>query len=150
MSQEERTTWVSVVVTLLVAVWYGWTVSGMFDPAPVEEIAYRRPLLVAVGAMIVLNIVGAIVLAVGTAIKAEVTGDGSAEEIDRTDERDAHIGARGDRVAFHVVSVLMVGVLAMAMLEMPYFWIANGAFAALVASGLVGAAVKLVAYRRGF
>lgn len=150
MSQEERTTWVSGVVTLLVAIWYAWTAFTMFGQAPVEEIAYQRPLLIAVGAMIVLNIVGAIVLAIGTAIKAEVTGEGSADDIDRKDERDAHIEARGDRVAFYVVTALTVGVLAMAMLEMPYFWIANGAFAALVVSGLVSAVVKLVAYRRGF
>jgi len=79
-----------------------------------------------------------------------VTGDGSANDIDRKDERDAHIEARGDRVGFYVVSSLTVGVLALAMLEMPHFWIANGAFAALAVSGPVSAVVKLGAYRRGF
>ena len=150
MSFEEKVTWVSAVVTVLAASWYAWTVGGRLGQLPVTEIAYQRPLLVAVGAMIVLTIVGTIAMAIGTAIRAEVTGEGSVDDIDRKDERDAHIGARGDRVAFYVSSVLMVGALAMAMLEWPHFWIANGIFAAFVAGGLVSAAVKLAAYRRGF
>jgi len=150
MSFEEKVTWVSAVVTVLAASWYAWTVGGRLGQLPVTEIAYQRPLLVAVGAMIVLTIVGTIAMAIGTAIRAEVTGEGSVDDIDRKDERDAHIGARGDRVAFYLSSVLMVGVLAMAMLEWPHFWIANGVFAAFVAGGLVSSVVKLAAYRRGF
>ncbi len=150
MSFEEKITWVNGVVTVLAASWYVWTVAGRLGQVPVTEIAYQRPLLVAVGAMIVLTIVGTIAMAIGTAIRAEVTGEGSVDDIDRKDERDAHIEARGDRVAFYVSSALMVGVLAMAMLEWPHFWIANGVFVAFVAGGLVSTAVKLVTYRRGF
>jgi hypothetical protein len=150
MSFEEKVTWVNGVVTVLAAGWYALTVGGRLGQLPVTEIAYQRPLLVAVGAMIVLTIVGTIAMAIGTAIRAEVTGEGSVDDIDRKDERDAHIEARGDRVAFYLSSGLMVGVLAMAMLEWPHFWIANGVFAAFVAGGLTSSAVKLVAYRRGF
>jgi len=150
MPFEEKVTWVSAVVTVLAASWYAWTVGGRLGQLPVTEIAYQRPLLVAVGAMIVLTIVGTIAMAIGTAIRAEITGEGSVDDIDRKDERDAHIGARGDRVAFYVSSVLMVGVLGMAMLEWPHFWIANGLFVAFVAGGLVSSGVKLAAYRRGF
>jgi len=150
MSFEEKVTWVSAVVTVLAASWYAWTVGGQLGGVPVAEIAYQRPLLVAVGAMIGLTIAGTIAMAIGTAIRAEVTGEGSVDDIDRKDERDAHIGARGDRVAFYVSSVLMVGALALAMLEWPHFWIANGIFVAFVAGGLVSSGVKLAAYRRGF
>jgi hypothetical protein len=150
MSFEEKVTWVSGVVTVLAAGWYAWTVGGRLGQLPVAEIAYQRPLLVAVGAMIVLTIVGTIAMAIGTAIRAEVTGEGSVDDVGRKDERDAHIEARGDRVAFYVSSVLMVGVLAMAMLESAHFWIANGVFAAFVAGSLVSSGVKLAAYRRGF
>ena len=150
MSFEEKVTWVNAVVTVLAVSWYAWTVGGRLGQLPVTEIAYQRPLLVAVGAMIVLTIVGAIAMAIGTAIRAEVTGRGSVDDIDRKDERDAHIEARGDRFAFYVSSALMVGVLAMAMLEWPHFWIANGVFAAFVAGGLASTGVKLAAYRRGF
>jgi hypothetical protein len=154
MSFEEKVTWVSGAVTLVVAGWYLWVVGGALGRLPVEEIAYQRSLLVALGAMIVLTIAGTIAVAIGTAVASaigvELTGKGSTDDIDRKDERDAVIDARGDRFAYYVVSALMIGALAMAMLEMPHFWIANAMFAAFVVAGLVGTAVKLVAYRRGF
>ena len=150
MSFEEKVTWVSGVVTLIVVLWYARVVSGLFGVVAVEEIAYQRPLLFAVGAMIVLTIVGTIAMSIATAIGLESTGRGSVDDIDRRDERDASIDARGDRAAFYVSSVLMVGVLALAVLEVAHFWIANGVFAAFVAGGLTSSGVKLAAYRRGF
>lgn len=150
MSFEEKVTWVSAAVTLLAAGWYLWVLSGSLGAVPVTEIGYQRPMLVAVGAMIVLTIAGTIAMSIGAAIGAEVTGHGSSDDVDRSDERDVRIGARGDRVAFYVLSVFMIGVLALAMLEAAHFWIANGTFAAFVVAGLVGDGVKLTAYRRGF
>jgi hypothetical protein len=150
MSFEEKQAWVSGLVTLLVTGWYLRVVTVRLGGGPVEEVAYQGPLLAAVGAMIVLNVVGAIVMAIATAVGAEVTGSGSAHDVDRTDERDALIEARGDRAAYYVAASLMIGVLALAMLERPHFWIATGVFAALVVAGTTSIAVKLVAYRRGF
>lgn len=150
MSFEEKVTWVSGAVTLIVASWYGWVVVGLVGQGPVEQIAYQRPLLLAVGAMVVLTIVGSILTAIGTAIAAEISGEGSVDDVDRKDERDASIDARGDRVAYYVASTFMVGVLALAMLEQPHVWIANGVFAAFVVGSLVSSGVKLAAYRRGF
>ncbi len=162
MSFEEKVTWVSGAVTLIVASWYVSVVAGPIGEVPVEAIAYRRPLLIAVGAMIVFTILGTIATAIGTAIggaiggaiRAEMRGEDPGEvvvhDIDRTDERDADIDARGDRAAYFVSSVLMVGALALAMLERPHFWIANAMFAAFVVASLVGTVVKLAIYRRGF
>jgi hypothetical protein len=162
MSFQEKVTWVSGVVTVIVAAWYVGVVAGPIGEVPVEQIAYRRPLLIAVGAMIGFTILGTIATAIGTAIggaiggaiRAEVRGEAPVDvvvdDIDRTDERDAHIEARGDRAAFYVSSALMIGALALAMLEQPHFWIANAIFAAFVVAGLVGSVVKLAAYRRGF
>jgi hypothetical protein len=154
MSFEEKVTWLSGAITLIVAGWYVRFVLDALGRLPVEQIAYQRALLIALGAMVVLTIAGTIAVAIGTAIAnaigVELTGKGSADDVDRTDERDAVIEARGDRFAYYVVSALMVGALAMAMLEMPHFWIANAMFAAFVVAGIVGIAVKLVAYRRGF
>ena len=150
MSFEEKVTWVSGMVAVLVAGVYTWTVGSQLGQQPVAEIAYQRLLLMAAGGMIVLTIVGAIATAIGSAILAELSGTGSADNIDRSDERDALIDARGDRVAFYVLSALMIGVLAMAMLEVEHFWIANGTFVAFVLAGLVSTGVKLVAYRRGW
>ena len=125
MTFEEKTTWVIGVVTLIVVGWYVSVVAGPIGEVPVEEIAYRRPLLIAFGAMIVLTILGTIATAIATAIggaiggaiRAEVAGrdpvDVAVADIDRTDERDAIIDARGDRAAYVVSSVLMVGALAL-------------------------------------
>jgi len=44
----------------------------------------------------------------------------------------------------------MVGVLAITMLEYPYFWIANALYLSFVIAALVSSVVKIVAYRRGF
>lgn len=162
MTFQEKIAWVSGLVTLVVASWYAWVVAGPIGEVPVEAIAYQRPLLIAVGAMIGLTILGTIATAIGTAIggaiggaiRAEVRGEAQADvvvdDIDRTDERDAVIEARGDRVAYVVSSVLMIGALALAMLEQSHFWIANAMFAAFVVAGLVGTVVKLSIYRRGF
>lgn len=162
MSFQEKVAWVSGVVTVIVAAWYVAVVGGPIGEVPVEEIVYRRPLLIAVGAMIGFTILGTIATAIATAvggavggaIRAEMRGEAPAEvvvgDIDRSDERDARIEARGDRAAYVVSSVLMIGALALAMLEQPHFWIANAMFAAFVLAGLVGTGVKLATYRRGF
>lgn len=162
MTFEEKTTWVSGLVTLIAVGWYASVIVGQIGQVPVEAIAYQRPLLVAVGAMIVLTIVGSIATAiasaiggaVGGAIRAEMRGERAvdyvADDVGRTDERDAMIEARGDRMAYYVLAVLMVGALALAMLERPHFWVANAMFAAFVVAALVAAVVKLAAYRRGF
>ncbi len=162
MSFQEKVTWVSAVATVIVASWYASVVVGPIGEVPVEAIAYQRPLIAAVVAMIVLTILGTIAMAIATAIgaaiggaiRAEIRGEGQVDvdvdDIDRSDERDAVIEARGDRAAFYVSSGLVVGVLALAMLEQPHFWIANALFASLVVAGLVASVVKLAAYRLGF
>jgi hypothetical protein len=150
MSFHERFTWINVAVTLLVAGVYVRHVVAQLGSTPVAEIAYVGPVIWATIAMIVLNIAGAIAVAVGTAIAAEVTGEGSVDELDREDERDARISQRGDLAGYYVTSVLMIAVFALTVLELPHFWIANGIFAAFLTAGLATAGVKLVAYRRGF
>jgi hypothetical protein len=150
VSFEEKITWVNALVTIVVAGWYTANVVPRVASVPVSEIAYQRPILVAVGVMVVLTIAGAIVTAIGTAIAAEVTGHGSVDDIDRKDERDVRIAQRGDLAGYYVSSALMIGVLALTLMEAEHFWIANALFGALLAGGLASATAKLVAYRRGF
>lgn len=150
MPFEERMTWVSVVVGLLVPVVYFATVLPQLGDMAASEIPYQVPLIVAFVATVVLMIVGAIAMAIGTAIGAEITGTGSVDDIDRTDERDVQIGRRGDVVGYYVLSVGAFGVLGLTMLEVDYFWIANALYLSFAAAALVAAAVKLHAYRRGF
>jgi hypothetical protein len=152
MSFEEKLTWVNATTTVIVVLVYAWIVSGQLAATPVAEIDYQGPMVVAVIAMILLTIAGAIVTAIGTAISAEITSPGSAEnlDIDRSDERDKSISRRGDLVGYYVSSVLMIGALALTMIRAEYFWIANSIFAAFIIAGLTSSAVKLVSYRRGF
>jgi hypothetical protein len=150
MPFEEKFTWVSAVVSTGVAAVYFAIVLGQVRTVPVAEIAYQWPLLIAIGSLIVLTIVGAIVVAIGTAISAEITGSGSVDDIGRNDERDADINRRGELVGYYVSSAGALGVLALAMLRYDPFWIANALYLSFVVGALVSSAAKLVAYRRGF
>jgi len=143
-------TWVSAVVSAIVAAVYFSVILGRLGDVPVTEIAYQRPLLIAIGAVIVLTIVGSIAMGIGTGISAEITGNGSAEDIGRKDERDVRIGRRGELVGYYVASIGMLGAFALTLLEYDYFWIANALYLSFVVAALVSSAVKLVAYRRGF
>jgi hypothetical protein len=150
MPFEEKFTWVSAVVSAGVAAVYFATVIGQVGTIPVAEIAYQRHLLMAIGALIVLTILGTIGMAIGSAISAKITGKGSVDDIDRKDERDADINRRGELIGYYVSSAGALGVLALAMLRCDPFWIANALYLSFVAGALVASAAKLVAYRRGF
>jgi hypothetical protein len=150
MPFEEKLTWVNLLVSVVVPAVYFARVLGQLGEVAVPDIAYQRPMLIAVGVSIVLTIVGTIVMAIGTGISSELSGRHAAKDIDRKDERDAHIGRRGELVGYYVASVGAIGVMALTMLEYDYFWIANALYLSFVAASLVSGVVKLVAYRRGF
>jgi hypothetical protein len=150
MPFEEKVTWVNAVVTAIVPVVYFVIVLGQLGQVPASEIAYQRPMLIAIGVSIVATIVGAITMGIGSGIAAEITKPGSSADIGRKDERDVTIGRRGELVGYYVASGGAVGVMALAMLECEHFWIANALYLSFVLAALVAAAVKLVAYRRGF
>jgi hypothetical protein len=150
MPFEEKTTWVSVVIGLLVPVVYFATVLPQLAETPAADIAYQKPLIIAVVASIILIIVGTIAMAIATAVGAEITGTGSVDDIDRKDERDVSISRRGDVVGYYVASIGAVAALILTMLEQDYFWIANTLYLSFVVASLVAGIVKLRAYRRGF
>jgi hypothetical protein len=150
MPFEEKVTWVSAVVSVLVSAWYASVVLPQMSSGPVSAIAYQSPMLIAMGAMIVMTIIGTILMSIGTAVSAEITGSGSAKDMDRKDERDVSIAQRGDLIGYYVSSVGVLGALALTMLKSEYFWIANTILLTFVIASLVSSAVKIVIYRRGF
>jgi len=158
MSFEEKTTWVAALVTVIVTICYTSVVRGMMVGVPVAEVAYQKPLLIAVGATIVMTVMGAIGTAIGTAIgsavTAEITGERSAEDavgdVGRTDQRDKDISRRGELIGYYVSSAGVVGVLALAMLRYDQFWIANALYLSFALGTLVASVAKIVTYRRGF
>jgi hypothetical protein len=150
MPFEEKLTWVNLVVAVVVPVAYFATMLGRLGDVSAADISYQRPLLIAIGASVVLTIVGSILAGIGTGISAELRGRSASDDIDRKDERDKLISRRGDLIGFYVSSVGMVGVLALTMLEYEYFWIASALYLSFVVGTLVGSVVKIVSYHRGF
>ncbi len=150
MPFEEKLTWVGLVVAVVVPVAYVVTMLGRLGDVSAADISYQWPLLIAIGASVVLTVVGSILAGIGTGISAELRGKSASDEIDRKDERDKQISRHGDLVGFYVSSGGMVGVLALTMLEYEYFWIASTLYLSFAVGTLVGSVVKLVAYRRGF
>ena len=150
MPFEEKLSWVNAVVMLVVPVAYFVIMLGRLRDASAADISYQWPLLIAIGASIVLTIIGSILAGIGTGISAELRGRSASDEIDRKDERDKQIGRHGDLVGFSVSSAGMVGVLALTMLEYEYFWIASALYLSFVVGTLVASVVKIASYHRGF
>jgi len=150
MPFDEKFTWVSLVVSVVVPGVYFMAVLSQLGGGPVEQIAYQVPMLVAIGAMILVTIAGTILVGIGTGVAIELSGSGSTEDIGRTDERDREISRRGLLAGYVAASVGAIGALAITMLGFDHFWIANALYLSFVASSLVSGVVKLVAYRRGF
>jgi hypothetical protein len=150
MPFEEKTTWVGVVIGFLVPVAYFAVVLPQLVDIPASDIAYQRPLVIAVIASVLLSILAAIVTAIATAVGVEITGTGSVDDIDRKDERDVLISRRGDAVGYYVAAAGAAIALIITMLEADGFWIANTLYLSLSLAGLATGIVKLNAYRRGF
>jgi hypothetical protein len=139
MSSEEKSTWISVVVGVGVAVVYFATVLAKVPGTDVATISYVWPMLTAIGVGIAASIVLSIVAAAL-----------SPKEAGKTDERDKQINRRGEYVGFYVMSIAATVPLGLAMAEIEQFWIANSLYLAFVLAALASSIVKIVAYRRGF
>jgi hypothetical protein len=139
MSFEERGAWIYAVIALVLPVIYFTNILGQLPTTAVTEIDYQRPLLTAIGAAIVLAILGTIVSAMV-----------SPKEAGKSDQRDKDINRLGEYVGGTVLAVGMIVPLGLAMAEAAHFWIANAIYLVFVLGALVGTTVKLVAYRRGF
>jgi hypothetical protein len=150
MPFDEKFTWVSLVVSAVVSGVYFTMVISQVGSVQVGQIAYQVPMLVAIAAMGVLTIGGTILMGVGTGIGIELSGKGTSQDIGRTDDRDREISRRGMLAGYVAASVGAVSALAMTMLTVEHFWIANTLYLSFVASSLVSGVTKLVAYRRGF
>jgi hypothetical protein len=147
---EEKITWVNGVVAVVVPVAYFVIMLGRLGDTSAADISYQWPLLIAIGASVILTIIGSILAGIGTGISAELRGRSASDDIDRKDERDKQISRHGDLIGFYVSSVGMVGVLALTMLEYEYFWIASALYLSFVVGTLVGSVVKIASYHRGF
>ena len=142
MSSEERGQWVYLVAIVLTYGAYVAIVLGQAAQTPVADVDYIPVMLWAIGLGIALAIVGRIVVEIAGQIR---------EPSDRheTDVRDRDIGRFGEYFAGTILGIGMVVPFVLTLAEFEYFWIANAMYLVFVLSALVGAAVKLIAYRRG-
>ena len=137
-SHEERSTWGSIVVTILVVGGYVRTVLERSQVVPLAEVAYVGPMIWS----IVLGIVGAIAVAIALGIL-------SPKDAGASDQRDREIGRFGEYVGRAFLIIGSLTALVLAMLEVQHFWIANALFLGFALSALLEGVAKVVAYRRG-
>jgi hypothetical protein len=150
MSYEEKQSWISAIIAGGVPPFYFTYLLSQMRNVSVAEIAYARPLLMAIGASIALTIVAIIVMAIVSAAAAQVTeGPHAAASIDKTDERDKRINRHGEYFGGIALGVGMVGPFILTMTEVDHFWIANAMYLAFVLAAITSSMVKIVAYRRG-
>lgn len=139
VSFEEKNQWAYGLAALLVgSTYFAWLGAQIASAAHVEDIAYVRTLMWALGAGIVANIV------FGAFARASSPG-----EADTADERDRNVGRRADQVTYIIFAVLIVGPFALAILDAPTFWIANAIYAAYVAAAVASVVARSVIYRKG-
>ena len=142
MSSEERGQWVYLVAIVLTYGAYVAIVLGQANQTPIPDIDYIPTMLWAIGIGIALSIVGRIAVE----IAGHVAEPSDSHE---PDERDRDIGRFGEYFAGTVLGIGMVVPFVLTLAEFDYFWIANAMYLAFVVSAVVGAVMKLVAYRRG-
>ena len=147
MSYEERGQWVYLVAIVLTYAVYVAIILGRLAGTAPADIDYVPAMLAAIVVGIALAIVGRIVVEIAGGISAEMAGRDEGHE---PDIRDRDIGRFGEYFAGTVLGVGMVVPFVLTLAEFDYFWIANAMYLAFVVSAVVGAVVKLVAYRRGF
>ena len=142
MSSEERGQWVYLVAIVLTYAAYVAIVLRQATQTPITGVDYNPAMLGAIGIGIALSIVGRI----GVEIVGHVAEPGDSHD---PDERDRDIGRFGEYFAGTVLGIGMVVPFVLTLAESDYFWIANAMYLAFVVSAVVGAVMKLVAYRRG-
>ncbi len=142
MSSEERGQWVYLVAIGLTYAAYVAIIFRQATQTPIPDVDYIPTMLGAIGIGIALSIVGRI----GAEIAGHVAEPSDSHE---PDERDRDIGRFGEYVAGTVLGIGMIVPFVLTLAEVDYFWIANAMYFAFVFSALVGAVMKLVAYRRG-
>jgi hypothetical protein len=138
MTFEERSTWIYAVVALVTSLAYAAVIAGRAGAVPLHDVAYVAPMLWTIGGGIAVTIAANVLVA--TAWR---------EDCGKKDVRDVEIGRFGERVGQSFICVSGVAALALSMAKVHHFWIAHVIYAGFVLSTLLGAAMKLLAYRRG-
>ncbi len=138
MSSEEKRSWIHGIIAILAYGVYLAIVLAGATRTPIAEVGYQIPLLASVGGAIVANIVLGV-----------VTGVGIPRGAIHKDQRDREISVFGEKVGASMLVLGGVGALALAMLEVDWFWIANALYLGFVLSAILDSLARLSAYRTG-
>jgi hypothetical protein len=129
-----------VVSALAYVVYVVLVVTNLQDP--VSDTPYVVPLLGTIGG----SVAATVLAEIGFAVSARREGKAAL----RTDERDRDIDRFGNHVGQAFIVIGAIAALIMAVLQWPYFWIANVIYLAFVLSAVLGSAARLAAYRQSF
>ncbi|RDI23818.1 hypothetical protein [Lentzea flaviverrucosa] len=138
MAFEEKRAWALAIIAIAgYAVYVVLVLNGMAG-RPLAEAPYVGALLWTILGGIVAGIVSGIWLGIAA------RDDGL-----QADERDQEIGRFGDHIGQSFIAIGGVSAMALAMLEAPYFWIANVLYLCFVLSAVLGSLAKIAFYRQG-
>jgi hypothetical protein len=141
MTIGQKRAWTMMVASALAYVVYVvLLITDLQDP--VADTPYIGALLWTVGGSVAATVIAEIAFA------ATTRREGRAAL--RTDERDREIDRFGEHVGQAFIVIGAIAALVMAMLQWPYFWIANVIYLGFVLSAVLGSAARLAAYRRSF
>ena len=138
MSALEKRAWIRLGTAIAAYATYLALILIRDDGVQLAEVSYVPALLWTIGGAIVASVVLDILVSIA-----------SPREAGRADQRDREIARFGDTVGQSFAVIGGVAALLMALLELPYFWIANAVYLAFVLSAVLGGIARLVAYRRG-
>ncbi|MFE3453395.1 hypothetical protein ACFXJ8_31165 [Nonomuraea sp. NPDC059194] len=138
MSYEEKGIWVYLAVNVVTFTAYIAVILSRTGDGGLTEVPYVSPLLWTIGIAIGASVVGRVLMEIA-----------KPSESHRSDVRDKEINRLGEYVGGTILSIGMLLPFVLALADADHFWIANGMYAVYVLAGLVGPAVKLIAYRRG-
>jgi hypothetical protein len=136
MTLQERRSWTYIVTSVLAYAGYlWWVLTHAADP--ITSTAYQKPLLISIGAAIVVNIVAEMVLSTARPVERKF------------DVRDKEIQQLGDFTGSSLVVIGAIGGLLLALAEKDFFWISNAIYLGFVLSAVIGSMTKIGLYRAG-
>jgi hypothetical protein len=138
VSQEEKITWFNLSVVAIACLVYSLWLLGQLGK-PRADILYATPMLAAIGGAAIAAIIGNIAL-----------GITAPKNMPKLDQRDLEIRQHSEFNSQFVVNIAGLVVLVMCMYKFDYFVIAHTLYYSFVANALLGAIIKLFAYRQGF
>jgi hypothetical protein len=139
MTHQEKRAWIMLVVSVAAYATYAAVILSRAGGQPLPRVSYAATLLWTVGASILASIVLEIALGVVNPRASRLK-----------DDRDRQIGRLGDYTGQSFVIIGAAAAMLMAMAGWDRFWIANVIYLCFFLSAVLGAATKIIAYRKGF